>query len=192
MGVKKLGDKFKFIKTKIKGIYVIIPNPFEDHRGMFMRIYCKNEFKEIDFQKEIININHSATKIKGSIRGMHFQYPPKAEFKIIKCIKGSIFDVAVDLRKNSPTLLKYYSEILSADNMKMLFVPEGFAHGFQSLEKDIEMIYYTTEFYYPEYEGGIRYNDPKINVKWPLKITEISDKDKNQSLLSDNFEGIEV
>ena len=187
-----MSQRFKFVGTKIKGVYVIIPNPFKDHRGMFARVFCKNEFQEIGHSKEIVNINHSATKMKASIRGMHFQYPPKAEVKIIKCIKGSIFDVAIDLRKNSETFLNYYHEVLSADNMKMLYVPEGFAHGFQSLEDDIEMIYYTTEFYSPEHEGGIRYNDPKVNVEWPLEVTDISEKDKNQNLLSDNFKGIKV
>ncbi|MFX1311067.1 MAG: dTDP-4-dehydrorhamnose 3,5-epimerase [Promethearchaeota archaeon] len=187
-----MGQKFEFLETKIKDVYVIVPKPFKDHRGMFSRAFCKNEFKEIGHNKEIVNINHSATKIKGSIRGMHFQYPPKAEIKIIKCIKGSIFDIAIDLRKDSPTFLNYHSEILSADNMKMLYVPEGFAHGFQSLEDDIEMIYYTTEFYNPEYEGGVKYNDPKIKVEWLLEITDLSEKDKNLSLLSDDFKGIEV
>ena len=122
----------------------------------------------------------------------HFQHPPKAEVKIIKCIKGSIFDVAIDIRKDSPTFLKFHGEILSAENMKMLYVPEGFAHGFQSLEDDIEMIYYTTEFYSPENENGIRYSDPKVSIKWPLEVTDISEKDKNLKLITDDFEGIEV
>ncbi len=182
----------KFNKTKIKDVYIIEPEPFKDHRGMFARVYCKNEFKEIGHSKDIININHSATALKGSIRGMHFQYPPKAEIKIVKCINGSIFDVAIDLRKDSPTFLKYHGEVLSAENMKMFYVPEGFAHGFQSLEDNIEMIYYTTEFYSPENEGGIRYNDPQVKIEWPLTVTDISEKDKNQKLLSDDFKSIEV
>ncbi|MFX0186799.1 MAG: dTDP-4-dehydrorhamnose 3,5-epimerase [Candidatus Hodarchaeota archaeon] len=187
-----MGTKLKFFDTDIKDVYIIKPDPFIDHRGMFARVFCKEEFKEISHDKEIVNINHSATKIKGSIRGMHFQNPPKAEIKIIKCIKGSIFDVAIDLRKNSPTFLKHHSEILSAKNMKMLYVPEGFAHGFQSLEDDVEMIYYTTEFYSPESENGVRYSDPKIAINWPLDVTDISEKDNNLKLLTDDFEGLEV
>ncbi|MFX1310998.1 MAG: dTDP-4-dehydrorhamnose 3,5-epimerase [Promethearchaeota archaeon] len=182
----------KFISKDINGVYLIEPEPFKDHRGMFARVYCSNEFKQINHTKPIVNINHSATTHKGSIRGMHFQNPPKAEIKIIKCIKGSIFDVAIDLRKGSPTFLQYCSEILSAENMKMLYVPEGFAHGFQSLEDNIEMIYYTTEFYSPENEGGIRYNDPKISIEWPLEVTDISVKDKNLKLLNEGYKGIEV
>ncbi len=185
-------DIMKFFKTKIKDVYVIEPEPFRDHRGMFARVFCKNDIKKIGHYKEIVNINHSVTKKKGSIRGIHFQYPPKAEIKIIKCIKGSIFDVAIDLRKNSKTFLKYHSEILSAKNMKMLYIPEGFAHGFQSLEKDVELIYFTTEFYSPENEGGVRYNDPKIGIKWPLEISDISEKDKNLKLISEVFKDIEV
>jgi len=182
----------KFINTKIEGVHVIEPTPFKDHRGMFARVFCKNELREIGHDKEIVNINHSATSKKGSIRGMHFQYPPKAEIKIFKCIKGSILDIAIDLRKNSPTFLQYHGEVLSAENMKMLYVPEGFAHGFQSLEDDIEIIYSTTEFYSPENESGVRFNDPKIGIKFPLEVTDISEKDKNQKLLSDDFKGIDV
>ena len=182
----------KFTKTKIKDLYLIEPEPFLDDRGMFVRVFCREEFKEINHSKEIVNISHSSTKKKGSIRGMHFQYPPKAEIKIVKCINGSIFDVAIDLRKDSTTFLKYYGEILSADNMKMLYVPEGFAHGFQSLENNIEIIYYTTEFYSPQDEGIVRYDDSKIGIEWPLEITGISDKDKNNAFSSDNFKGIEV
>ncbi len=182
----------KFIKTKIQNVYIVEPEPFIDDRGMFARIFDKNEFKEIGHSKEIVNINNSITKKKGSIRGMHFQYPPKAEIKIIKCIKGAIFDVAVDIRKNSSTFLQYHSEVLSVDNMRMLYIPEGFAHGFQALNEIIEMIYYTTEFYSPEKEGGMRYNDPTIGIDWPLEVANISTKDKALPLLNNNYEGIEV
>ena len=159
---------------------------------MFARVFDKNEFKEIGHTKQIININHSSTVEKGSIRGMHFQYPPNAEIKIVKCMKGSILDVAIDVRKDSLTFLQYHAEVLSAENMNMLYVPEGFAHGFQSLEDNVEMIYYTTEFYSPESEGGIRYCDPKVGIQWPLEVTDISDKDKNQKLIDDDFKPVEV
>ncbi|MFX1308512.1 MAG: dTDP-4-dehydrorhamnose 3,5-epimerase [Promethearchaeota archaeon] len=182
----------KFFKTKIEGLYVIEPEPFEDDRGKFYRVFCKNELEEINHTKEIVNINFSLTKKKGTIRGMHFQYPPKAEIKIIKCISGSAYDVAIDLRKNSPSFLQWHSEVLSDKNMKLLYIPEGFAHGFQTLEKDSTICYFVTEFYYPEYEGGIVYNDPKINVKWPLEVTNISDKDREIKQLDDDFRGIEL
>src|SRR6056297_3420228 len=132
----------KFSETEINGVYVIEPDPFEDHRGKFYRVYCDKEFKDIGHEKRIININASTTNTKGSIRGMHFQYPPKAETKIVKCVKGKIFDVAVDLREGSPTFLKWHGEVLSEENMRMLYVPEGFAHGFQSLEDNVEIIYF--------------------------------------------------
>ena len=137
-------------------------------------------------------MNQSLTKRKGSIRGMHFQYPPKAEIKIVKCVIGKIFDIAIDLRKDSPTFLKWHGETLSADNMKLMYIPEGFAHGFQTLEDNSEIIYLHSEFYNPEYESGIRYDDPKVNIKWPLKITEISIRDQNHELLNESFNGVSI
>ena len=182
----------KFIKTPIPDLYIIVPEPFKDERGKFSRIYCFNELKEIRNDKTLVQINHSLTKQKGAIRGMHFQYPPRAEIKIIKCIKGSVFDVAIDLRKGSPTILKWYGEILSAENMKALYVPEGFAHGFQTLEENCELLYFHTEFYSPIDEGAVKFDDPMIGIEWPLEISEISDKDKKHKLLNEDFKGVLV
>jgi len=182
----------KFSEMELKGIYIIEPEPFIDERGKFYRVFCENELKEIGYTKKIVQINQSLTKQKGVIRGMHFQFPPKAEIKIVKCVSGSIFDVAIDLRKGSPTFLQWHAEILSAENMKMIVVPEGFAHGFQALENDCEIIYFVSEFYSPSNEGGVRYNDPKINIKWPLEVSNISKKDKELNLLDDNFKGISI
>lgn len=182
----------KFLSTKIEDIYIIEPEPFIDHRGKFYRVYCEKEFNQINNTKPIVNINASTTKIKGSIRGMHFQYPPSAEIKIVKCIKGSIFDVAVDLRKGSPTYLDWVGKELSEKNMQVLYIPEGFAHGFQSLEDDVEIIYFVSEFYNSNKEGGIRYDDPKIGIDWPLEVTDISEKDKNQPLIDEKFKMIEL
>ncbi len=180
----------KFIETDIKDLFIIEPEPFEDGRGKFCRIFCLNELKEISHTKKIVQANQSLSKQKGTIRGMHFQYPPKAEIKIVKCIYGSVFDVAIDLRKKSPTFLQWYGVILSAENMKTMYIPEGFAHGFQTLENNSELLYFHTEFYSPEYEAGIRYNDPAINIKWPLEITNISKRDREHELISENFKGI--
>ncbi len=180
----------KFKETDIKDVYIIEPEPFIDHRGKFYRVYCENELKQIGHSKKIVNINASTTKQKGSIRGMHFQYPPNAEIKIVKCVSGSIYDVVIDLRENSPTYLKWFSEVLSEENMRMMYVPEGFAHGFQSLEDNVEIIYFVTEFYSPESEGGVRYDDPAVGVKWLIDITDISEKDKNQPLIDGNFKTI--
>ena len=142
----------KIIGTKIKDLYIIQPEPFLDNRGSFYRVFCENELKEIGFNEHIVQINQSNTIKKGSIRGMHFQYPPKAEIKLVKCLKGKIFDVAIDLRHNSTTFLKWHGEILSEENLKIMYVPKGFAHGFQTLEYNCEILYLHSEFYSAEKE----------------------------------------
>ncbi len=182
----------KFVKTKLNGLIIIEPEPFLDERGKFYRIYCENELKEIGHRKKIAQINQSFINNKGAVRGMHFQYPPKTEIKIVKCLKGSVLDVAIDLRKNSDNFLGWHSEILSEKNMKMLYIPEGFAHGFQALEKNSELLYLHTEFYSPDYEQGIKYDDPKIGINWPLEITDVSERDKSFKLIDDSFKGIEI
>ena len=165
-------------ETKIDGVRIIASEPFIDNRGFFNRIFCQQELEIIRPGIVIAQINHSMTKEKGTIRGIHFQYPPHAEMKIVRCIKGSIFDVAVDLRKDSPAFLQWHGEILSAENMKALVIPEGCAHGFQSLEDDIELIYMSTAPFCKEAEGGVRFDDPKVGIQWPLDVSVISDKDK--------------
>jgi dTDP-4-dehydrorhamnose 3,5-epimerase len=180
----------KIEKTKITDIVVIHSEPFKDERGFFNRIFCQKELEAIRPGIVIAQINHSMTKTKGTIRGMHFQYPPHAEMKIIRCVKGSIFDVAVDLRKDSPTFLQWHGEVLSAENMKALVIPEGCAHGFQSLEDDIEMIYLHTQLYSKQSEGAIQYNEPRVNIQWPLDTTTVSEKDMSYQPLSNSYEGI--
>ncbi len=175
-----------------EGAFAIEPEPVTDSRGIFSRIFCRNEFQRILNGRNIVQINHSMTRKKGSIRGMHFQYPPKSEVKMVKCLRGSVFDVMIDLRNGSSTFLKWHGEILSADNMKMMFIPEGFAHGFQALEKYCELLYFHTEIYSPEHEGGVRYDDSKVGIKWPLEITHVSEKDQNHPLLSEDFSDIVI
>lgn len=179
-------------ETYIKGLYSIELTPFRDDRGFFVRNFCANEFSPIDKSFKIAQINHSMTRTKGTIRGMHFQYPPHAETKVISCIKGSIFDVAVDIRNGSPTFLQWYGEVLSEENMKMLYIPKGFAHGFQTLEDNVEMIYLHDEFYNKESESGIKYTDPKIGIKWELDFPLLSDKDEKYRFLDKNFQGLEI
>lgn len=180
----------KIKQTPLQDASIIEPEPFEDNRGLFTRVFCQQELQRILHNKNIVQINHSITKQKSAIRGMHFQYPPKAEIKMVKCLRGSVFDVIIDLRKGSPTFLKWHGETLSSKNMKMLYIPEGFAHGFQTLEENSELLYLHTEFYSPEHEGGVRYNDIAINISWPLDVKDISEKDRNYPLLSQDFEGI--
>ncbi len=157
-----------------------------------MRSFCKNELHDINNENEIVQINHSFTKLKGSVRGMHYQLPPHSEVKIVRCLKGSVLDVIVDLRKGSPTFLKHHGELLSQDNIKMMYIPEGFAHGFQTLEEDCELLYLHSEFYTPSSESAIRYDDPLVGIEWPLPVSDISERDKNHALLSNDFSGIEI
>lgn len=181
----------KINHTPLQDAFIIEPEPFKDDRGLFARVFCQQELQHILHNKNIVQINHSLTRQKGAIRGMHFQKPPKAEIKMVKCLRGSVFDVIIDLRKGSPTFLKLHGETLSSENMKMLYIPEGFAHGFQTLEENSELLYLHTEFYNPEHEGGVRYDDPKVGIKWPLKVTDISKRDRYHPLLGEDFLGIE-
>ncbi|MBW2570183.1 MAG: dTDP-4-dehydrorhamnose 3,5-epimerase [Deltaproteobacteria bacterium] len=174
----------KINKLPLEDAFVIEPEVVTDNRGIFARVFCQRELQNILHGKNIVQINHSLTKQKGAIRGMHFQYPPKAEVKMVKCLCGSVFDVTIDLKKDSSTFLKWHGEVLSAENMKTIYIPEGFAHGFQTLEENCELLYLHTEFYSPDHEGGVRYDDPKIGIKWPLGITHVSERDQNHSLLA--------
>ena len=186
-----MGHLMKIKQTPLQDAFVVEPEPFMDDRGLFIRVFCQNELQSILNGKNIVQINLSLTHQKGAVRGMHFQRSPKTEIKMFKCLHGSVFDVIIDLRKGSSTFLKWYGKVLSAKNMKMMYVPEGFAHGFQALEENCELLYLHTEFYSPEYEGGVRYDDPKFEIKWPLKVTEISDKDERHPLLTQDFGGIQ-
>jgi len=180
----------KFTPAKLTGSYEVDISPIIDDRGWFTRIYCKNEFSQIGHSKEWVQINHSFTTLKGSVRGMHYQLPPYKEIKLVRCVAGAIFDVIIDLRKNSATFLQWFGSELSAKNKKMLYIPEGFAHGFQTLTDECELIYHHSEFYNPSFEAGIRHNDPLINIQWPLTTTKISDRDSQYFLLNTNFKGI--
>ena len=180
----------KFNRLPFEGAYIIEAEPFRDDRGFFSRIFCKEELQSIGLNKDIVQINYSVNKIKATVRGMHYQNPPKAEIKMVCCIRGAIYDVIVDLRKESSTFLKWHGEKISEDNFKIMYVPEGFAHGYQTLGDNSELLYFHTENYSPGYEGAVHYNDPQIKIKWPLEISDISEKDQKHQFLSDDFEGI--
>lgn len=180
----------KFYETVLKGSYVVHPDPFEDQRGWFARVYCKKEFFEIGLYQEWVQLNHSFTANAGTIRGMHFQFPPFNEIKMVRCTNGRVFDVIVDLRKESPTFLKWFGVELSAENKKMLYIPARFAHGFQSLTPKCELIYHHSEFYTPEAEGCIHYSDPAIQIHWPLPVGIVSEKDAIRPFIDKNFKGI--
>ena len=180
----------EFIASHIDGLYTVLLKKLEDDRGLFARTYCKNEFKKIGFDKEFVQYNHSFNKLKGTIRGMHFQQMPFAETKLIRCVQGAVYDVAVDIRKNSPTYLQWFGAELTAENIVSVLIPEGFAHGFQTLKNNSALIYHHTAFYTPQADAGIRFDDVAININWKLPAVNISDKDKNYPLIDKNFKGI--
>lgn len=168
----------KFNPTTLKDAYTIHLEKREDDRGFFARFFCINEFDKAGLDRNIVQINNSLSKDKGTLRGIHYQLSPKAETKIVRCISGALYDVIVDLRPQSPTFLKWFGATLSAENRTMMFVPKGFGHAFLTLEENTEALYLVTEFYSPENERGIRWNDTKIGIEWPIEPVIISDKDK--------------
>jgi len=178
------------IPLPIADLMLIERNHLSDPRGFFSRLFCANELKITGWTKPIQQINYTKTKRQGSIRGMHFQNDPFAEMKIVTCLQGSVFDVAIDLRPESVTFLQWHGEILSLDNKRSLLIPEGFAHGFQTLEDDCELLYFHSEFYDQSSEAGIYFNDKKINIEWPAEITEVSARDQSHPPLESNFQGV--
>ena len=154
----------------------------EDERGFFARMFCKREFAEQHLVQEFVQVNNSLAVMRGTLRGMHYQLPPKAETKIVRCVRGALLDVIIDLRQESSTFGRYFALELSADNRRMLYVPKQFAHGFITLEPDTEAIYLVDEYYAPEAERGIRWDDPRFAIEWPMEPTVLSDKDRSHPL----------
>lgn len=184
--------RFDYIDTPLSGLRRVQRKLLEDARGHFSRFFCVEEFKAAGLNPNITQINHSYSKRAGTLRGMHFQLPPHAECKYVSCVRGRIFDVAIDLRKDSPTFLNWHGEMLSAVNQRGLFIPEGYAHGFQTMEDDCELLYLVSSAYQPIFERAINALDPRLKIKWPLPIAEISEKDQNQPMLSPEFSGVEM
>lgn len=174
-----------FHDTPIAGAYVIEPKKLEDARGFFARIYCTNELSERGLEAEIVQSNVGFSHRKGTLRGLHFQRPPHAEVKIVRCTSGSVFDVIVDLRPASPTYRQWYGTELSPRNGKMIYAPAGCAQGYMTLTDDAEMYYHTTAFFAPEFATGVRYDDPAFGIVWPLEPTVISQQDQQWPLLSE-------
>lgn len=180
----------KIITTPLAGVFVVETTPFIDKRGAFFRAFCDNELLGILGNRKIEQINHSRTHAMGAVRGLHYQTPPYAEMKLVRCLKGKVWDVAVDLRSGSATFLKWHAVELSAENARMLVIPEGCAHGFQVLTQDSELLYLHTNKYMPQSEGGVRYNDPALNIQWPCPITDLSSRDESHQRIGDEFTGI--
>jgi dTDP-4-dehydrorhamnose 3,5-epimerase len=182
--------RFEFISTPLTGLTLVQRTAIEDQRGFLSRFFCADEFRAAGLGNPIVQINHTLTRNLGTVRGMHFQYPPHAETKLVSCLQGEIFDVAVDLRRGSSTYLQWHGVRLSARNRLSLLIPEGFAHGFQTLTEDCELIYLHTEAYHPESEGALNAADPKLGIAWPLAISEISERDRNHKSIEQDFQGI--
>lgn len=182
----------KAISTPIPGAFLVETQPQADSRGAFARLYCAQSLADIMGQRQIVQINHSRTVRRGTVRGMHFQHPPHAEMKLVRCIRGRVWDVLVDLRAGSPTFMQWHAQELDMQAAHMLVIPEGCAHGFQALEPDSELLYLHTAFYTPGAEGGLRHDDPALAIPWPLEAVEISSRDRTHAMLQDDFAGIQV
>ncbi|MFA6096766.1 MAG: dTDP-4-dehydrorhamnose 3,5-epimerase [Candidatus Paceibacterota bacterium] len=172
-----------FQKTKISGLYVIDLELKCDERGYFSRIFCEEEFVKIGVDFKVVQASQSFTRKRGTIRGMHFQKYPKAEDKIVRCIKGSVYDIAVDLRSDSLTFGQWFAQELNETNNKMIFIPKGLAHGFQALQDDSIIEYFMSEFYAPDHADGVRWDDPLFKIAWPIADSTLSDRDKNWPLM---------
>lgn len=183
-------DRFSYQKTNIEGVYIITPKKIVDNRGFYERFFCAKDFEEIGFNTNIKQINHSKTNEKGVIRGFHYQTPPHTEIKVVRCLKGAIFDVALDVRRNSKTFLQHVSVDLNEENDQYLILPEGIAHAFQTLTNNSEIIYMVSKFYAPNSDIAINPLDPKLNVNWPIEINKALSKELNAKFLNESFQGI--
>lgn len=182
----------KIRATSIAGAVVVEGQPHTDHRGAFSRFFCERELSDVVGDRHILQINHSRTSTVGAVRGMHFQHPPYAEMKMVRCIRGRVWDVVVDLRAGSPTFLSWHAEELSPESSRMLVIPEGCAHGFQVLLADSELVYLHTAFYTPAFEGAVRFDDSRLAISWPLQVTDLSERDKKHALLTNEFAGLDI
>ncbi|HNQ56236.1 MAG: dTDP-4-dehydrorhamnose 3,5-epimerase [Rhodocyclaceae bacterium] len=187
-----MSARFDILATPIAGLHVLQRKPLGDSRGYLERLFCMDELHALIPGKRIEQINRTLTSGRGTVRGLHFQHPPHAETKFVHCLRGEVFDVAVDLRRDSPTFLRWHAEVLSAENHRTFVIPEGFAHGFQALADDCELLYFHTAAYCREAEGGLHVQDPRLAIHWPLPVAGLSPRDAAHPLLVDGFQGIET
>lgn len=185
-----MSTRFDILDTPLSGLRLLQRKPIGDSRGYLERLFCADELQALVPGKHIAQINHTLTASRGTVRGLHFQRPPHAETKFVSCLRGEVFDVAVDLRHNSPTFLRWHAELLSADNHKTLVIPEGFAHGFQTLTDNCEMLYFHTAAYQPGAEGGLNAQDSRLAIQWLLPVAGLSPRDAAHPLLNDDFTGV--
>lgn len=183
-------SRFEIQPTRLEGLCVIQRTAVGDDRGFLSRLFCSKELAAAGLTWPISQINHTATANSGTVRGMHFQLPPKAEGKLVSCIRGAVWDVAVDVRKDSPTFLQWHAEELSAENLRAMLIPPGFAHGFQTLQPDSELIYLHSEAYDSDLERGLNPQDPILAIPWPLDISNISPRDLGHPMVAADFTGV--
>ena len=180
----------KLVATPIAGVYEAETAAHDDVRGSFARLFCARELAQAQGERPVVQINRSVARRSGTIRGLHFQHPPHAEAKWVRCLRGRVWDVALDLRHGSVSFLEWHAVELSAETMNAIFIPEGFAHGFQTLEADSELLYLHTAFYSERHQGGVRWDDPRIAIPWPLAPADMSERDRALPLLDVAYEGI--
>ena len=180
------------LATALAGVVVVETTIVHDERGAFTRLFCASELSGVMGERRIVQINHSRTASAGAVRGLHFQHPPRAEMKLVRCLKGRVLDVAIDLRAGSSSLLQWHAEELSPANARMLVIPEGCAHGFQTLEPESELLYAHTASYARDAEDGVRFDDPRIGIRWPLPVSDLSARDRSFALTPADFRGIAV
>lgn len=185
-------SRFIIENTSIEGLHIIQRQPIGDDRGYLERLFCTGELEALIGSRSIDQINHTMTSKAGTVRGMHYQQPPHAEMKLVSCLRGEVFDVAVDLREGSPTFLHWHAEVLSENNYRTFCIPEGFAHGFQVLAENCELIYLHSAAYAPDAEGALNALDPLLAIDWPLSIKELSLRDQQHAMLNSDFSGISV
>jgi dTDP-4-dehydrorhamnose 3,5-epimerase len=185
-------QRFEIAKTPLEGVVLVERRPIGDERGFLARIFCAQELREAGWRAPVAQINHTFTARRGTVRGMHFQRPPHAEIKLVSCLRGAVFDVAVDLRAGSPTFLRWYGALLSAENRRAMLIPAGCAHGFQALSSDCELLYVHSAAHVAASEGAVNAIDPRLAIEWPEPITNRSARDEAHPMIDERFQGLEL
>ena len=185
-----MSGRFNVNETTIPGVYLLEREPRADERGWLERMFCTTDLAELLGSRGIVQVNRTLTRSKATVRGMHYQVQPSAEVKMVSCLRGAIFDVAVDLRRGSPTFLKWHAELVTEENRRTLFVPEGFAHGFQTVADDCEVLYFATAAYDPAAERGVHPLDPRVGIAWPLPVGRLSERDAAHPPVGPEFDGV--
>ncbi len=187
-----MSSRFRISDTPLAGLRLVQRLPLGDERGFLARVFCSQDLRAAGWTAPIAQVNHTLTRRQGTVRGLHFQHPPHAEMKLVSCLRGEVWDVAVDLRAGSSTFLQWHAARLSADNGQALLIPPGFAHGFQTITPDVEMLYCHSEAFAAHAEGGLHAKDPRLAVSWPLPIEELSARDTAHPFINPDFQGVRL